>query len=63
MENYISKSALAEALGISLRTLENWVTQRGFPAPRHIAGSRLAFFKVADVEAWMEHALETGGKQ
>ena len=61
MNTFIFKSALAETLGISIRTLENWVAQRGFPAPRHITGSRLAFFKVAEVEAWMENMLEREG--
>lgn len=59
MEKFIYKAALAEALGISARTLENWVTNRGFPAPRHLSGGRLAFFKIEDVEAWMEKALES----
>jgi len=58
MEKFIFKTALAEALGISTRTLENWVAQRGFPKPRHISGSRLCFFRVAEVEAWMERQLE-----
>jgi len=58
MENFIHKPALAEALGVSVRTLENWVVHRGFPAARHLTGSRLAFFKVREVEAWMEKALE-----
>lgn len=58
MEKYIYKTALAEALGVSTRTLENWVAQRGFPAPRHINGSRLSFFRVADVEVWMECQLK-----
>lgn len=58
MEKYIYKTALAEALGVSTRTLENWTAQRGFPAPRHISGSRLSFFRVADVETWMDRELE-----
>ncbi|MCO5119742.1 MAG: helix-turn-helix domain-containing protein [Burkholderiaceae bacterium] len=60
MEKFIPKSALVEALGISTRTLENWIAQRGFPAPRHISGSRLVFFHVADVEAWLEDELGAG---
>jgi predicted DNA-binding transcriptional regulator AlpA len=61
MENFINKAALVESLGISIRTLENWVAYRGFPSPRHVCGSRLAFFKVTDVEAWMEQMLEKEG--
>lgn len=60
MHQFIFKAALAETLGVSLRTLENWVTHRGFPAPRHISGSRLSFFKVTEVEAWLERVLEAG---
>lgn len=59
--NYIFKAALIQKLGISTRTLENWISDRGFPAPLHIKGSRLSFFKLADVEAWLEHQL--GGEQ
>lgn len=61
MHKFIYKAALAEGLGISVRTLENWVANRGFPPPRHIIGSRLAFFNLAEVEEWMEKALEREG--
>lgn len=57
MENFINKTSLADMLGISTRTLELWVARRGFPAPRHIGGSRLAFFRVSEVEAWLEREL------
>ena len=62
MEKFIPKSALVEALGISTRTLENWIAQRAFPAPRHLAGSRLSFFCVAEVEAWLERELSEEGQ-
>lgn len=55
---FLSKAALVEALGISTRTLENWISSRGFPAPMHVHGSRLAFFKLSAVEAWFESQLE-----
>ena len=63
MDNYIHKAALVEALGVSTRTLENWCAHRDFPKARRLAGSRLAFFRVADVEAWLDLALEAGGQQ
>ncbi|MBS0349095.1 MAG: helix-turn-helix domain-containing protein [Proteobacteria bacterium] len=67
MENFINKTALADMLGISIRTLELWVARRGFPAPRHVSGSRLAFFRVSEVEDWLERELAsdlgTGGAQ
>ena len=63
MDNYINKSALVEVLGISTRTLENWCAHRSFPKARRLTGSRLIFFCVAEVEAWLEQALETEGQQ
>lgn len=54
----ISKAALVETLGISNRTLENWISGLGFPAPLHVQGSRLAFFKLSAVEAWFASQLE-----
>lgn len=62
MDKFIPKSALVEALGVSTRTLENWIAQRAFPGPRHLAGSRLSFFDVAEVEAWLERELTEGGQ-
>jgi predicted DNA-binding transcriptional regulator AlpA len=58
MENFIHKSALVETLGISIRTLENWCVQRDFPKARRLPGSRLVFFCVAEVDAWLERTLE-----
>lgn len=55
---FIFKAALVQKLGISTRTLENWISTRAFPAPKHIRGSRLSFFKVSEVEAWLEEQLE-----
>lgn len=63
MDNYIHKAALVEALGVSTRTLENWCSHRNFPKARRLAGSRLVFFSVAEVEAWLEQALEAEGQQ
>ncbi len=63
MDNYIHKAALAEALGVSTRTLENWCAHRNFPKTRRLAGSRLVFFNVAEVEAWLEQALEADDRQ
>lgn len=56
--DYMSKSALVKRLGISPRTLENWISARGFPRPLHVHGSRLAFFKLSAVQAWFEAELE-----
>jgi predicted DNA-binding transcriptional regulator AlpA len=56
--DYICKAALVESLGISTRTLENWIANQSFPAPLHVPGSRLAFFKLSAVAAWFETQLE-----
>lgn len=57
--DYICKATLVETLGISTRTLENWIATLGFPAPLHVHGSRLAFFKLSAVDAWFEAQLES----
>lgn len=56
--DHICKAALVESLGISNRTLENWIACLGFPAPQHVHGSRLAFFKLSAVDAWFASQLE-----
>jgi predicted DNA-binding transcriptional regulator AlpA len=63
MENFINKSALVDALGISTRTLENWCVHRNFPKARRLSGSRLVFFCIAEVDAWLELALEAGAAE
>ena len=63
MDNYIHKAALVDALGVSTRTLENWCAHRNFPKARRLSGSRLVFYCVAEVDAWLEQALEVDGQQ
>ena len=63
MENFVPKAALVQSLGISTRTLENWCSTRSFPKARRLAGSRLVYFCIAEVDAWLEAALEAEGKQ
>jgi len=58
MENFINKTTLAEALGVSNRTLEIWCAHRNFPKARRLPGSRLAFFCIAEVDTWLEATLE-----
>jgi predicted DNA-binding transcriptional regulator AlpA len=62
MDKYINKMELVKALGISTRTLENWIALRNFPSARRVTGSRLAFYCVAEVEAWFERELSLGGE-
>lgn len=63
MNGFIPKTALAEKLGISIRTLENWCSHRGFPKPRRLPGSRLVFFDVVEVAEWLENALRAGSQR
>jgi predicted DNA-binding transcriptional regulator AlpA len=63
MENFINKTALVEALGISNRTLENWCVHRDFPRARRLPGSRLVFYSIAEVDAWLERTLEAESAQ
>jgi predicted DNA-binding transcriptional regulator AlpA len=63
MEKFIPKAALVESLGVSTRTLENWCSKRDFPSARRLAGSRLVFFCIAEVEAWLEAALDAEGRK
>ena len=63
MENFINKSALVETLGISTRTLENWCVHRDFPKARRLPGSRLVFFCIAEVDAWLDRTLEAEATQ
>ncbi len=58
MENFIHKSVLVKTLGISTRTLENWCVHRDFPEALRVPGSRLVFFCVAEVDAWLERTLK-----
>ena len=63
MENFINNSALVETLGISTRTLENWCVHRDFPKARRLPGSRLVFFCIAEVDAWLDRTLEAEATQ
>ena len=57
MEKFLPKSVILENLHISSRTLELWVANKGFPKPRKLAGSRLAFFAAYDVQLWLDRQL------
>lgn len=50
----IYKATLVERLGIYTRTLEVWIATLSFPAPPHVHGSRLSFFKLSAVQAWFD---------
>ena len=50
----LNKETLCEKLGISPRCLDQWVSQKRFPAPQRI-GKR-SFWKEENVERW-QHLL------
>jgi hypothetical protein len=47
----ISAVRLAEELGISLRTISNWVDANVLPRPTKIRNRR--FFKIVDVQSYL----------
>lgn len=61
MKTFINKPALANTLGISLRTLENWCAHRAFPRAYRLFGSRLVFYRIDEVSTWLEQALIAEG--
>jgi excisionase family DNA binding protein len=53
---YIDKAALAQRLGLSRRTIDNWM-QRGLP---HLKlGTRRVRFDLRDVEPWLQRQCHT----
>lgn len=55
----LCKQDVAGILGVSIRTVENFVTRGRMPAPAHI-GARVLWHP--DVfYAWLDHALRNGG--
>ncbi|MBW7923448.1 MAG: hypothetical protein H3C59_01750 [Burkholderiaceae bacterium] len=60
MDKYISKEQLAEQLGVSIRTIEIWTAERRFPPALKLRGSRLAFYAIEEVGAWLAENLGRG---
>jgi transcriptional regulator with XRE-family HTH domain len=64
LPGYISREALARKLGISVRTLDRWHTQRSGPpriSPIRPGASRsgLILYKVSEVERWLDSLATT----
>ena len=53
----LTKDDVADVLGVSLRTIENWVNERTLPAPKKL-GNRV-YWHPAVFYAWLEHQLTT----
>jgi excisionase family DNA binding protein len=51
----LTKDDLADVLGVSLRTIENWVNDRTLPAPKKL-GNRV-YWHPNVFYAWLEHRL------
>jgi predicted DNA-binding transcriptional regulator AlpA len=48
---YVPAAKLAGELGVSLRTITNWIANEVLPQPIHIRGRR--YFKIAEIQAWL----------
>lgn len=53
---YIDKDALARHLGLSRRTIDNWL-QRGMPHLKR--GARRVRFDLREIEAWLHRECRT----
>jgi predicted DNA-binding transcriptional regulator AlpA len=53
-EQLLRKPAVAQAIGIGVRTLERMVSMRAFPGPDIKRGSRLLLWRPSTVQAWIE---------
>lgn len=51
----LTKDDIAEVLGVSLRTIENWVNEGALPAPKKL-GNRV-YWHPNSFYSWLEHRL------
>jgi excisionase family DNA binding protein len=51
----LTKDDVADVLGVSLRTIENWVNERTLPAPKKL-GNRV-YWHPGVFYTWLEHQL------
>lgn len=56
----LTKEHIADVLGISFRTIENWVGDGTLPAPKKL-GNRVYWHPNA-FYAWLDHRLSTDGE-
>ena len=50
---YITRTQLAEELGVSTATIRNWSKQRGFPDPLPKSG-KVPIYKTSELISWLE---------
>jgi hypothetical protein len=48
---FIPAAKLADELGVSLRTITNWIASEVLPPPIHIRGRR--YFKITEIQSWL----------
>ena len=49
---YITRTQLAEELGVSIATIRNWSKQRGFPKPVKNSG-KIPIYKTLEINSWL----------
>ena len=60
LDGYLSREALAEQLGKSVRTIDRWETRRAGP-PRVLLGKTI-FYRLESVRAWLLSCEEQRGE-
>ena len=50
---YITRTQLAEELGVSIATIRNWSKQRGFPDPLP-QSRKVPIYKISELVSWLE---------
>jgi predicted DNA-binding transcriptional regulator AlpA len=53
-EQLLRKAAVAQTIGVGVRTLERMVSSRDFPGPDIKRGSRLLLWRPSTVQGWIE---------
>ena len=54
MRALLTKADLSKILSVSPRTINYWVQQGRFPKPLRINGDRLARWRPADIDDWLD---------
>ncbi len=57
-EQLLRKPAVAETIGVGVRTLERMVSTRVFPGPDIKIGSRLLLWRAPTVQGWIEEQAQ-----
>ena len=50
---YITRTQLAEELGVSIATIRNWSRKHGFPNPLPKSG-KVPIYRVSELVSWLE---------